>query len=185
MIWRCEVIDRPNRGNSPAPRPQGAGEKLFFFTSPFVKDWGSAGYTLIELIVVIAIIGLLGALIAMNGAPVSPSTHARAAAQDIAHALRAARSEAILANRSEAFTLDLGRNAFQAGGAEPVPLPKDLKLALLTGRDQTLTSTVGRIRFDPDGGSTGGRIAIEGGNRVWWVGVDWLSGRVTVEERPR
>jgi general secretion pathway protein H len=52
--------------------------------------------------------------------------------------------------------------------------------ALLTGRDLVSSQTQGRIRFDPDGGSSGGRVTINGGGQIWMVGVDWLSGRVSI-----
>jgi general secretion pathway protein H len=48
-----------------------------------------------------------------------------------------------------------------------------------------VSDSVGAVRFDPDGGSTGGRVAIAGGDNTWWVGVDWLSGRVSVVQKPR
>jgi len=50
----------------------------------------------------------------------------------------------------------------------------------MTSREQVVTESKGRIRFDPDGSSSGGRVSISGGNQIWIVGVDWLSGRVSV-----
>jgi general secretion pathway protein H len=41
---------------------------------------------------------------------------------------------------------------------------------------------VGAIRFNPDGSSTGGRIVLADGNRKVAVGVEWLSGRVSVAD---
>ena len=37
-----------------------------------------------------------------------------------------------------------------------------------------------RIRFFPDGSSTGGRITLESGRRQWHVNVSWLTGAVDV-----
>jgi general secretion pathway protein H len=74
---------------------------------------------------------------------------------------------------------------YQWGQAPRQLLPDDLRLSLLTSLDQIAREGVGQIRFDPDGGSTGGRVSIEGGGIVWWVGIDWLSGRVSIEEKPR
>jgi general secretion pathway protein H len=138
------------------------------------------GFTLIELLVVIAILGLMTALVAIHAQPVSPATHGRAAAQAIAGALRAARGEAIRTNRSVSFQLDVANHRYRWGRNPPETLPGDLGLELLTSRDQVGTSSVGRIRFDPDGGSSGGRVSVMGGGRSWWIGVDWLSGRVSV-----
>jgi general secretion pathway protein H len=145
----------------------------------------SAGFTMIELIVVLAILGLAMALVTSNAAPVSPATHARAAAREIAQALRAARAEALTTNRSIWFTLDTARHLYRSGAEEPQSLPSDLSLALLTDRKDIVGQSVGRLRFDPDGGASGGRISVAGGGRVWWVGVDWLSGRVSLAEKTR
>lgn len=144
---------------------------------------GCSGFTLIELIVVIAILGLAMAMVVMRGAPVSPATHARAAAREISGALRAARTEALMVNQSVLFTLDVVARTYRWGRQAPQTLPGDLQLGLLTSTDQVDSDSVGRVRFDPDGGATGGRITIAGGDRIWWVGVDWLTGRVSVDEK--
>ena len=155
-------------------------------TSRSDSNAAGAGFTLIEMIVVLTIIGVMTALIVTNGTRVSPAIHARAAAEEISGALRSARSEALVSNRSVAFTLDMAGRSYQWGQTPHQALSNDLTLSLLTSRELLATSgAVGRIRFDPDGGSSGGRIAINGGGVVWWVGIDWLSGRVSVEEKPR
>src|SRR5262245_4024803 len=135
------------------------------------------------MIVVLTILALLVVVAVSNGTPVSPATHARSAAQEISAALRSARSEALKSNRSVTFSLDLDKRTYRWGQSPPQPMPADIQLALLPSRDQLASSSVGRIRFDPDGGSSGGRVTIEGGNRVWSVGIEWLSGRVSIEER--
>lgn len=139
-----------------------------------------SGFTLVELLVVIAILGVMLALVGISAKPVSPATHAHSAAQEISAALRAARSTALMSNRSVAFTLDLAPPGYQWGTQSHRPLPSDIKLALMTGRDQVVSENRGRIRFDPDGASTGGRVSVQGGGQIWMVGVDWLSGRVSV-----
>jgi general secretion pathway protein H len=141
-----------------------------------------AGFTLIEMIVVLAVLSLVIGIVAGRGVPVSPTTHARGAIRQISGALREARSEAVMSNRSIFFNLDTVNRRFWCGDHPAVSLSGDLSVALLTASDQT-AGAVGRIRFDPDGGSTGGRVAIAGGDRTWWVGVDWLTGRVSIAEK--
>jgi general secretion pathway protein H len=145
----------------------------------------AAGFTLIEMIVVIAIMGLMMVLVTVNGTPISPATHARAAAEAISGAMRAARSQALVGNRSVEMTIDLPRRLYRVGAGPAQILPNDLSVALLTSEDELVSGAVGRIRFNPDGSSSGGRVTVTGGNRVWWVGIDWLSGRVSIVEKPR
>ncbi|HWC64049.1 MAG TPA: GspH/FimT family pseudopilin [Rhizomicrobium sp.] len=143
-----------------------------------------SGFTLIEMIVVIAILGLTLALVGLKLTPVSPASHARAAAEEISGAMRSARGAAVMGNRSVSFTLDLAPPGYRWGGEAFKPLPNDVSLNLLTGRDLVSSNSQGRIRFDPDGGSSGGRVTINGGGQVWIVGVDWLSGRVSIAHNP-
>jgi general secretion pathway protein H len=145
----------------------------------------SAGFTLIEMVVVLAVMALLAATIMVRGTPVSPGTHARAAARAIAGALRTARGEAVMSNRGVSVTVDAANGRYWIDGKPVQILPRDLRLALLTGQDEVVADGVGRIRFDPDGGSGGGRVAVAGGDKTFWVGIDWLSGRVSIVEKPR
>lgn len=149
---------------------------------------GESGFTLIEMLVVMAIMALvIGAIASLvsRQRPVSPVIHARAAAREIAGAMRSARSEAIMTNRSIFFSIDSAERRYWWDKRTPQLLPSDLSVALLTTKDQMVSDTVGHVRFDPDGGSTGGRVAVAGGDHTWWVGVDWLSGRVSVVEKDR
>ena len=55
-------------------------------------------------------------------------------------------------------------------------------MALVTTTGQRISETEGAIRFDPDGSSTGGRIELGLGPKRIQIGVDWLSGRVSVAD---
>lgn len=147
--------------------------------SRFEHD-SAAGFTLIELIVVISIMGLMTVLVTVGRTSLSPATHARAAAEAIAGGLRSARAEALTANRPIAFTIDIASRRYQWEGAPERTLPDDLTLSLLTSRDELVSGAVASIRFNPDGSSSGGRVSVNGGGKVWMVGIDWLSGRVSI-----
>jgi general secretion pathway protein H len=83
------------------------------------------------------------------------------------------------------LTLDLVHRSYFSSDTRAETLPADVSLALLASADQAPGPAAGRIRFNADGSSSGGRIAISGNGRTWWVGVDWLSGRVSIVEKPR
>jgi general secretion pathway protein H len=59
-----------------------------------------------------------------------------------------------------------------------------VELSLLTTRQEVTARSSGRIRFAPDGSASGGRIELSGGGRTIWVGIDWLSGRVSQRPKP-
>jgi general secretion pathway protein H len=140
------------------------------------------GFTLIELLVVLAILGLGLAIIVGYKPPWSSTLGLRAAAAEIAAGLREARSEAILRNRPVSLEVDLAGRRFQAGSGRITQLPLELTLALLTVSGEQRNAQTGGIRFNPDGSSTGGRISIGDGRRSMTVGVDWLTGRVSVAD---
>ena len=140
------------------------------------------GFTLIELLVTLAVLGLALALIAGYKPPWSRGLGLQATAAELAAGLRLARSEAILSDRPVLFDIDLIGHRYRIGTGTPRRLPADLSLALLTISGEALNGREGDIRFNPDGSSTGGRISLADGRRRIGVGVDWLTGRVSVAD---
>jgi general secretion pathway protein H len=143
---------------------------------------GAAGFTLIEMVVVLAILGFALALIVGYRPPWSRGFGIEATAAELAAQLRLGRSEAIAGNRPVSFALDVASHRYRLGAAPPRPLPAQLSLELLTVAGERRTAIAGDIRFNPDGSSTGGRIVLADGRRRVAVGVDWLTGRVSVAD---
>ncbi len=163
MIWRGEPGSTPAIG--PAP---GIGKPN--------------GFSLIELVVVLAVMGFALVLIVGYKAPWSSALGLEGTAAELASGLRLARSQAIADNQPVAFSLDLSGHRYRVGGEVPRSLPPKLSIALLTVTGEKRNATTGDIRFNPDGSSTGGRITLADGSRRVAVGVDWLTGRVTVAD---
>src|SRR5215467_2447621 len=141
-----------------------------------------AGFTLIELLVALAVFGLALSLITGFKPPWSRGLGLRATASELAAGLRLARSEAILSNRPVVLDLDLTGHRYRVGTGTPRLLPPNLSLELLTISGEAWSAREGAIRFNPDGSSTGGRISLADGRRRIGVGVDWLTGRVSVAD---
>src|SRR5438552_3355502 len=162
MISRCELALQPPRARTER------GADL------------SSGFTLIELLATLAILGLALALISGYKPPWSRGLGLEATAAELAAGLRLARSEAVVGNRPIDFVLDLIGHRYRIGAAPPRRLPADLSIELLTISGVARSAGEGDIRFNPDGSSTGGRISLIDGQRRIGVGVDWLTGRISI-----
>jgi general secretion pathway protein H len=156
MIWRCRLA-RPGLNRC-------------------------AGFTLIEVIVTLAILGFALVLVAGYKPPWSSGLGLKGTASELASGLRLARSEAIAGNRQVAFDLDVTGHVYRVGAAAARRLPANLSIELLTIAGEKRGASAGDIRFNPDGSSTGGRIALADGKQRVAVGVDWLTGRVSVAD---
>jgi general secretion pathway protein H len=141
-----------------------------------------SGFTLIEVIVTLAILGFALVLVAGYKPPWSSGLGLRGAASELASGLRLARSEAIASNRPVPFDLDVTSHVYRVGGGAERRLPANLSIELLTIIGEKRGASFGDIRFNPDGSSTGGRIALADGKQRVAVGVDWLTGRVSVAD---
>jgi general secretion pathway protein H len=127
----------------------------------------SAGFTLIEMLVVLAVLALVVGLVITHGPVRSQRLELDAAARQVTGALRLARSRAIADERTVVFALDargyrLDRDTWTTWSGEVSPRGDRL------------------VVFTPDGGSSGARIVLNDGERAVAIGVDWLTGRVVV-----
>lgn len=132
----------------------------------------------------LAVLGLALGLLLERGPWRSPSLDARAAAGQLAQGLRLARAEAIARNRRVGFALDVAAGSYRVGDGPVQTLPRGLALSITAVAEQTAASRLGGIGFLPDGSSSGGRIGVVAGRVRVWVGVDWLTGRVSIADAP-
>ena len=111
-----------------------------------------------------------------------PEVPATLAALQIARRLDNTRDEALASKQERTVTIDVEDGLFREGsGGELVQLDPGLELSLDTARSELINEQSGRIRFFPDGSSTGGRIRLQNGKTGATVTVDWSTGAATVQ----
>jgi general secretion pathway protein H len=141
------------------------------------------GFSLLELIVVLAIGAGVFALVLGVAPRGASSADLKASARALASGLRQAQSTAMATRRDAALTVDLQSREFTfTGGSRTHQLPEGIELKLLTAQTEVENERKGAIRFYADGSSTGGRITVAAGERHYFVDVDWLTGRVAINE---
>ncbi len=143
----------------------------------------SLGFTLIELLVVLFIMGLLLAVATPAYERVLPGVELSAAARELAGALRAARTTALAEGRVVAVAFDVDAGVFRFNGEElSRALPSNAGIYVVAARSEFDANGVVRIRFFPDGASTGGRVTLTRGETSRIVDVNWLTGHVAILE---
>jgi general secretion pathway protein H len=141
------------------------------------------GFTLIELLVTLAIAASLVAIALPLLSGATERAQFKSAAHSIADALRQTRSLAIASGKDAALIIDVqGAYRIETAGAVH-HLPTGISLVLLTTTKERRTETAGSIRFFPDGSSTGGSVRLIEGGRHYDVLIDWLTGRVSLDDR--
>ncbi len=140
------------------------------------------GFTLIEIMVVLMLIALVVTLTAVSLGQGLSGSRVRAASRDLVAALRYTRGQAIVSQSEQVLELDLEHFTYTAPKRKPVELPKDMELRLLTAAQELTGEKAGRIRFYPDGSSTGGRVKLVRGQRAWDIEIAWLTGEVAMRQ---
>ena len=142
---------------------------------------GEAGFTLIEIICVLAIVGLIAAV----ALPAFPRATSRARlegyALDIAALLKGDRIAAIRSNSPVAATISAARRTVRSGAnGGGVQLPDDVGLDAVLAQRCGGRRAGAAIEFFPSGLSCGGTIAISRQGIGFQIRVNWLTGGVEV-----
>lgn len=161
-----------------ALRPLRIGHGLLGFSRPPAHQ---RAFTLLELVVVLALAAILMALVPPLLSKGVSSAELKGAARELTAALKYARSQAITRHQEAVLTLDLQRRRFRVTGRKrSYALPDDIEISLVTARSEITADRIGKIRFFPDGTSTGGRITLGQGERKYQVDINWLTGQVAI-----
>lgn len=167
------------RSAGPAASPAGVAVPLRFpLPAAHVRRFG--GFTLLEMLAVILLIGIAAAAVSVSVSQGLASARVRAASGELAAALRATRAQAIVQGRQQTFELDMHDGTYHGADGRTVRLPKGMQLSITSAKEDQPNAHTGRIRFFPDGSSTGGHIVMKRGTRQWRVDVAWLTGAISV-----
>lgn len=140
------------------------------------------GFTLVEILAVVALIALAMTLVAVTVGDGLAGARVKAASRDLVAALRYTRGQAIVRRESQVLAIDVEQRRYRAPGKKWVELPKNMMMEMETARSEMESESTGRIRFFPDGASTGGNVELSLGEAAWRIEVNWLTGEVVVIE---
>lgn len=140
------------------------------------------GFTLLELMVAFAVAAVILALMPMAYQKLHDAVQYRTLVRSFIDDAATARLQAMSTGRSAALQIDLAKRRFGVEGKMDDQWPKGYRVKAEVASQEVTGNQVARIRFYPDGSSTGGSITVF---RPTGVGVrfrvDWLTGRVTHE----
>lgn len=140
------------------------------------------GFSLLELMAVLILIAIAVTIASVSVANSLGSAKIQAVSRDLVAALRYTRGQAIVKGQQKTLDVDLEDMSYTAPGKAAVKFPDKVEIKLLTAQNELIHDKAGRIRFYPDGSSTGGHISVIAGAREWRVNVGWLTGEVDLEE---
>ncbi|MBI1733231.1 MAG: GspH/FimT family pseudopilin [Gammaproteobacteria bacterium] len=139
------------------------------------------GFSLLELLVVMAILALAAAVVPPVFAPALDKLQVSSAAREVAAALRLARNTAVSSGRETVLGVDVDAKRISLNErTRDLTLPKDAVITLTTADAERNSASAGGIRFFPDGSSTGGRVLLEHAARSYRIDVNWITGGVAV-----
>jgi general secretion pathway protein H len=137
-----------------------------------------AGFTLIEMLVVLAILVLTTALVAPLVSGGSEGARLQMAASDLASAFRVTRSAAIARNTETSLMIDVDRRTFRSSVVSQRSFAQDIDAKLTFASGLGTGASDGGFQFFPDGSSTGGDVTLSLRGQQTKLCIDWLTGEV-------
>lgn len=142
---------------------------------------GQLGFTLIEIVLVMALVALATAMVAATITRSSAGQQLRDSAREMAIGLRHARMRAMREQLPQRFVVEPALHRWSVAGESVHLLDPALEVTVTSGRELSSTPQQGVIVFFPDGASTGGRVTIARGGQRWRADVNWITGEVKLQ----
>ncbi len=142
---------------------------------------GEAGYTLVELLIVLAILGFVALSAPALISKAQPSFAAKTAVARLASDLRAVRNSAIEENSEKTVVFNVVNNSYDARTRHAV-LPSGLSWEFTDAAGRAPSINPFTVAFYPDGSSSGATITLRFHGRTFRVVDHWLTGKVATDE---
>ena len=139
------------------------------------QSW-TAGFTLLEMLVVLTILALVTVIAAPQLARPSDGLRLQVTARDLMGALRLTRAAAISRNAAIALVIDVDERAFESPAVARKSFPSGIEVQLKVAEPERAARSRGGFRFFPDGSSTGGDLILRLRDKEARICVNWLTG---------
>lgn len=137
-----------------------------------------AGFSLLEMLVVLAIVALVATSIPFISH--GGGTELRGLGSEVATALRGLRETAIRSQQEAEFTLAPQSGGYRLGD-RLVALPPGVTLGVSVAEPPLLGDLADHVVFYPDGSSTGGTITLSRGGVSVTITIGWMDGRIATD----
>jgi general secretion pathway protein H len=141
-----------------------------------------AGFTLIEMLVVLAILALAASFAGPLLSGGSEGLRLQMASSELAAAFRLTRSAAITRNAQTVLLIDVDRRLFVSTVVPQRRFAPDIEATLTFASAIRSAASDGGFQFFPDGSSTGGDVTLSLHGKIARLCVDWLTGEVRREQ---
>lgn len=138
----------------------------------------TAGFSLIEMLVVLAIVSAVAGIAAISVQQVRNGKSPYTYAADIAGSMTAQRYRAMNTGRIQTSDIDIERKTISDSGQRGrITIPKTWDFSVTIGRGPAPGENVPNIIFLPDGTSSGAEITVRNqSGEAAYVRVNWLTG---------
>jgi general secretion pathway protein H len=149
-----------------------------------MSDVAKHGFTLLEMVCVLAIIALLAAVLLPFVPHDTSRSRLQAYALQAATLLKADRNAAIRGQISVATVVDAQARAIRSGASQAaIRIPDDVRFDALLPQTCRQRQALSTISFFANGTSCGGTIALTRFDAGYEIRVNWLTGRIEIVAR--
>jgi general secretion pathway protein H len=151
---------------------------------PEMTDDAERGFTLLEMVCVLAIIALLAAVLLPSLPHETSRSRLQAYALQTASLLKADRNAAIRRQIDVATLVDAGTRSIRSGAtSDMIRIPDDVHFDALLPQTCNRQAALSTIAFFANGMSCGGTIALTRFDAGFEIRVNWLTGRIEIVSR--
>ena len=149
-----------------------------------MNDVGERGFTLLEMVCVLAIIALLAAVLLPFIPHETSRSRLQAYALQTAALLKGDRDAAIMRRTSVATLVDADARSIRSGASRSaIAIPADVRFDALLPQTCRQRAALSTISFFSNGTSCGGAITLTRFDTGYEIRVNWLTGRIEVVPR--
>nr|WP_287152197.1 GspH/FimT family pseudopilin [Mesorhizobium sp.] len=144
----------------------------------------AAGFTLVEMLVVLAIMAVIAAIAAPGIAKQYRTKNLGTLTSEITTRLRLSRTLAIATAKPKQIVLDPRAGAIRFDERDTLVLPEDVEMTVTTGQETIAADRQPTLTFLPDGSASGMDIDLQRKGQTARIEVNWLTGLSTRRKLP-
>ncbi|MFK0693146.1 prepilin-type N-terminal cleavage/methylation domain-containing protein [Mesorhizobium sp. IMUNJ 23033] len=152
--------------------------------APTIERDATAGFTLVEMLVVLAILAMVAAIAAPGIAKSYRTKSLESVVSEVTMRLRLSRTLAIATAGPKRIVFDPRAGAIRFDERTVLTVPDEFKMTVTTGQETVLAGRQATLTFLPDGSASGMDIDLNGKGQAARIEVNWLTGLTTRRNLP-